>query len=68
MPATTHSIRPIFSAFRHEIAERKEARARRRRLWADFAAYKTPNERLELDTLLSQLSAEELDELLAGRA
>jgi hypothetical protein len=62
-----HSIRPIFSALREELSERKEVRVRRRQLWADLNAYRTPNERLELDTILSQLSPDERDNLLAGR-
>lgn len=59
-----------FLALPTVLAERRAARAQRRRLAVELAAYRTPAERLELDGVLSRHSdaeTAEVDALLGHR-
>ena len=53
------------TSMRTSLAERAAARARRRRLARELAEYRTPAERLELDSILGRHSAEETAEIEA---
>ena len=59
MPSST------LTSMRTSLAERATARARRRQLARELAAYRTPAERLELDSILGRHSAEETAEIEA---
>jgi hypothetical protein len=60
MPATTHSIRPIFSTYWSELAARRDQRVLRRQVRAELRANRTPFERNERDIILSEPAEEKL--------
>ncbi len=51
------------TALRTAMAQRRVARAERRRLARELAEYRTPAERLELDLILGRHSAEQTAEI-----
>jgi hypothetical protein len=51
------------TSLRTSLAQRRVARAKRRRLARELASYRTPAERLELDWVLGRHSAEETAEI-----
>ncbi len=53
------------TSLRTSLAQRRDARAKRRRLARELASYRTPAERLELDQVLGRHSAEEAAEINA---
>ncbi len=53
------------TSLRTSLAQRRFARAERRRLACELAEYRTPAERLELDLILGRHSAEETAEIHA---
>jgi hypothetical protein len=53
------------TSLRTSLAQRRVARAKRRRFARELAEYRTPAERLELDLILGRHSAEETAEIHA---
>ena len=51
------------TSLRTSVAQRRAARAQRRRLASELASYRTPAERLELDLILGRHTAEETAEV-----
>src|SRR5690242_7376292 len=68
-PKVAHSQRGFAMSFntasslRTTLAERRAARAKRRRTARELASYRSPAERLELDRIVGRHSAEEASEI-----